>query len=554
MMPALKPPQTTRPMKSWRCGWLVLLSAMACAPEPSVVDAPNILFIVSDDLNVALGCYGHEVCRTPNIDRLAGEGVRFDRAYAQFPMCGPSRTSFLSGLYPTHTKILYNNKETGSYRATNPALADHPGIGGFLRQCGYFSARISKIYHMRVPAGIEAGEAGGDDPEAWDRAINVTAAETKSPGQLERLANKAVRLGFAFSRIILPDEEEHTQADYKATTEAISILEERAAGDSDQPFFLAVGLVRPHVPLIAPKRLFDHYPDAAMRLPEVSLEKLEKIPLVARFMENSLSHGMSIEQQRKTVAAYYASVSFVDEQVGRLLAALDRLDLRKDTIVVFTSDHGYSLGERDSWQKNTLFEEVARVPLIVSVPGMEKTAGQTSPRIVELIDLYPTFADLAGLGDHAPSILQGMSLRPLLEEPSREDWPKQVAYTWTVAPNLTKAGPAFGESLRTDRWRYNRWEEGKKGEELYDHQADPLELDNLAGVPEHAGVLAELRAKLLPRRPSRRLRLRHEAFGTPLISHRIGVPRRQLGWWYPYWSIPHPALTPSHASSRCHRT
>ena len=160
--------------------------------------------------NTALGCYGHEVCRTPNLDRLAGEGVRFDRAYSQFPACGPSRTSFLSGLYPTRTKIYSNRQARGGYRAANPDLADHPGIGGFLRQHGYFSARISKIYHMGVPVDIEAGEPGGDDPEAWDRAINLTAPETKSPGVPERLSTRAGHLGFAFSRVILPDEEQQT--------------------------------------------------------------------------------------------------------------------------------------------------------------------------------------------------------------------------------------------------------------------------------------------------------------------------------------------------------
>lgn len=494
-------------MRSVRHGWLLSLALVsACGPP----DGPNILFIVSDDLNMALGCYGHDVCHTPNLDRLAGEGVRFDAAYAQFPMCGPSRISFLSGLYPIRTRMYYNDRTEGSYRATHPGLAEHPGIGGFLREQGYFSARVSKIYHMSVPEDIEAGTAGGDDPQAWDVAINVQAPESESPGELERLAHKMKSLGFAFSRLAVADDAQREQADFVATTKAIEILEQRASEDSGQPFFLAVGLVRPHVPLVAPERLFALYPDAQMRLAEVPADDLDDVPPVARFMANAISHGMNTEEQRKTIAGYYASVSFMDEQVGRLLAALERLDLRKDTVVVFTSDHGFSLGEHDCWQKSTLFEECARVPLIISAPGMEQAAGQVSRSLVELVDLYPTFADLAGLADEAPARLVGTSLRPLLEAPDRDDWPKKAAYTWTLAPRSQGVDYGVGESIRTARWRYTRWNpgpfwgddvvsDGSRGEELYDHESDPHEFHNLAGRADHGDVLADLRARLLPR-------------------------------------------------------
>lgn len=479
-----------------RCAWVLALALAACEPERPIADGPNILFIVSDDLNTTLGCYGNDVVRTPNIDRLAGEGVRFDRAYCQFPMCGPSRTSFLSGLYPGYTKIYQNRNHVGSYRATHPDLADHPGLGGFLRQQGYFSARVSKIYHMSVPYAIEAGEAGDDDPEAWDRAITVKAPETKSASVLEMLSRRDWRYGFAFTRMLLPDDLQGTQTDYLATSEAIDILEERAAIDSGRPFFLAVGLVRPHVPLIAPERLFELYPEAEIQLPEIPEGDLDDIPQVAKSMGNATSHHMEPLRQRQTVAAYYASVTFMDEQVGRLLETLDRLDLRKNTVVIFTSDHGYNLGEHDSWQKSVLFEETTRVPLIVSAPGMEATAGQTSTGIVELIDLYPTFADLAGLGDKAPSILQGISFRPLLESPERVDWPKDAAYTWAAFPGIDGDEATIGESIRTPRWHYNLWAGGDKGEELYDHDNDPHEYRNLAGMPEHADVVEALRLRL----------------------------------------------------------
>lgn len=454
---------------------------------------PNILLIVSDDLTACLGCYGNDVCRTPHLDRLAGEGVRFDRAYCQYPVCGPSRASFMSGLYPNRTKVLRNSKTIGSYRAINPELADHPSIGGLLRRNGYFSARVSKIYHMGVPGGIEAGEPGGDDPDSWDRAFNLMAPETFSPGRLELLSPKRRHFGSNFARVIVPDDRQATQADHMAATQAIAILENRAKAVPDQPFFLAVGFVRPHVPLVALRRLFERYPESDVQRPSVPPGDLNDVPEPARGMENERRYGMNELQQRQAIAAYYASVSFMDEQVGRLLDALDRLHLRDETVVVFTSDHGYNLGEHDCWQKLSLFEESTRVPLIISVPGLDESAGKATPAIVELIDLYPTLADLAGLSEEAPSILHGISLRPLLEDPDRADWPKDAAYTVTYRD---------GESIRTPRWRYNRW--GTEGEELYDHENDPQEFRNLAEVVAWADVLHDLRDRLQQARAASR--------------------------------------------------
>ncbi|MFN7138892.1 MAG: sulfatase-like hydrolase/transferase, partial [Limisphaerales bacterium] len=233
----------------------------------------------------------------------------------------------------------------------------------------------------------------------------------------------------------------------------------------------------------APQRLFNQYPASAMKLPEVPAGDLMDVPKPAAAMENMGRYGMNEEQQRKAIAGYYASVTFMDEQVGKLLDALDRLDLRKNTIVIFTSDHGYNLGEHGCWQKLSLFEESTRVPLLISAPGFKQTAGKTAKGIVELIDLYPTIADLLGLKDHAPSNLQGTSLRPLLEKPERDDWSKTVAYTVTHQN---------GESIRTPRWRYNVW--GKQGEELYDLENDPNEFTNLASSQSHEKQLREMRA------------------------------------------------------------
>ena len=246
------------------------------ANESPAAAKPNILLIVSDDLQACLGCYGNSVCQTPNLDRLASEGVLFERAYCQYPVCGPSRASFMSGLYPNTTRMLGNNKNLGAYRNTNSDLGEHPSIGGLLRRNGYVSARVSKIYHMGVPGGIEAGEPGGDDPDSWDRAFNLMAPETASPGTLELLSPKRKHYGSNFARVIVPDGMDLTQADHMAATQAIAILENRARGSAaskfirpDEPFFLAVGFVRPHVPLIAPQRIFDIYPEDQAKLPDV---------------------------------------------------------------------------------------------------------------------------------------------------------------------------------------------------------------------------------------------------------------------------------------------
>lgn len=461
---------------------------------------PNILFVVADDLNTRIGPYvdASLELHTPALDRLAAEGVTFTRAYSQYPVCGPSRASFMSGLYPETNGVRTNNFATANHRIATPALADHPTLARLLLDGGYYSARVSKIFHVGVPGGIERGEVGSDDPDSWDFAVDIMAPETLTPGVLEKLS-RGDHYGSNFSRMILPDGEELTQADVLAADQAIAILENRAGAKppgatnrtkfkEGAPFFLAVGFVRPHVPLIAAERHFDHYPDGEAFLPDVPPGDLDDVPDPAKRNGNDIAarYGMSLEEQRKAVAAYHASITFMDEQLGRLLDTLDRLGLRDDTIVVFTSDHGYNLGEHTMWQKSSLWEESVRVPLIISIPGMPN-AGATNNAIVELIDLYPTFAEMGSMGSEVPAIVQGASLVPLLESPGAID-PEATAYTITGSN---------GASLRTDRWRYNRWGEEVDGdnEELYDHANDPGEFDNLARDPAYANILEEIRAR-----------------------------------------------------------
>ncbi len=471
------------------CLWAPALPAQS----PS---RPNILFVIADDLNTRVGPYVNPDLQayTPNLDRLAAEGVTFTRAYSQFPVCGPSRASLMSGLYPERNGVTTNDFETANHRIATPALADHPTLAGFFRAHGYFTARVSKIFHVGVPGGIERGEAGSDDPDSWDYAVNVMAPETLSAGTLETLSS-GLHYGSNFSRMILPDNLDASQADVLAADQAIAILETRAGPrppgatnrtrlKPEAPFFLAVGFVRPHVPLIAPARHFARHPDSRVVLPEFPANDLDDVPEAARRGANAARFGMTPAAQRQAIAAYHASISFMDEQLGRVLDALDRLRLRDSTIVVFVSDHGFNLGEHASWQKLHLWEESVRVPLIVSVPGTRQAGARTGV-VAELIDLYPTLASLGGLRSQAPSILQGRDLAPWLEAPGG-DGPARAAYTITNRN---------GASVRTERWRYTRWgaDVAAENEELYDHQTDPLEFTNLARSAAHRDELERLR-------------------------------------------------------------
>lgn len=463
-------------------------------------DRPNILLIISDDLNTDIGPYMNIKNHTPNLDRLADEGVLFTRAYSQYPVCGPSRSSLMSGLYPETNGVTDNGFKGASYRQLNPELSDHPTMAGFFRERGYYTARVSKIFHMGVPGGIERGSAGDDDPDSWDYAYNVMGPETVSDGTLELLSPKNNHYGGNFSRMKLPNNLEHTQTDYLAASQAIAILENRAGTipenathrvrlKPDSPFFLAVGFVRPHVPLIAPERDFEPYPEEEMELPEVKIG--ENVPEEALRRQNEKVFGMDETQKKKVISAYMASVRFMDAQVGRLLDALDRLDIRDETIVIFLSDHGYNLGEHDSWSKISLWEGSVRVPLLISVPGeeYELNYGTQTQLITELVDLYPTLTNLTGFEDESPEILQGKSLVPQLKGTQNSEV-NQTAYT------ISYGGEA--SSIRTDRWRYTRWSEEieEDNEELYDHRNDPEEHINLADDPGYQQVLNEMRKKL----------------------------------------------------------
>ncbi|HEU4390935.1 MAG TPA: sulfatase [Blastocatellia bacterium] len=454
-------------------------------------------------MNNDLDGYGHPLVKSPNLDRLTARGMRFDRAYTQFPLCSPSRSSLMTGRRPDATGVYDLVKH---FRETLPDVVTLPQM---FRNNGYFAARVGKIYHYGVPGQI--GTSGLDDPPSWDKFVNPKGRDKDDEGLVKNLTPKRP-LGSALA-LLAADGADEEQTDGIVATEAIRLIEE----NSDKPFFIAAGFYRPHCPYIAPKKYFDLYPLDQIVLPKEPPEHLKNVPDAALWTKPPY-WGLNEQERREAIQAYYASITFMDAQVGRLLDALDRLKLADNTIVVFWSDHGYMLTEHGQWMKQNLWEESARTPLIIAAPGA-KAKGRATTRTVELLDIYPTLAELCGL--KPPAGLEGRSLRPLLDNPQAR-WNK-AAYTQVdrigpqlggpLPPNQAAANPQappasraphfMGRSVRTERWRYTEWDEGRKGVELYDHDKDPHEYRNLANDPAYAKTVEQLK-RLLRRPPGKK--------------------------------------------------
>ena len=471
---------------------LLLLPALAPAAAPA---RPNILFIISDDLTAtALGCYGNAICRTPNIDRLAATGTRFTRAYCNGTYCGPSRASFMSGYYPHATGVL-------GYTSPRPAIGDRATWSQHFKNAGYWSGRVSKIYHMGVPGGIEEGGDGrdhdggngADDPASWTERYNSPGPEWKAPGTGETLegnpdGRKPVVGGNTFV-VVEADGDDLVHSDGKTAIKAVELIERQARlrqsapNGQGPPFFLAVGFVRPHVPFVAPRKYFEPYlPYDKLPLPEKIPGDWDDIPKAGINYKTSVNMKMDVRRQKKAVGGYYACVSFMDAQVGKVLDALRRSGEEDNTIVIFTSDHGYHLGEHDFWAKVSLRDESSQVPLIIKVPGKPPAVCNS---LVELIDLFPTTARLCGLD--VPARLQGKDISRLLDDPRRTV--RDTAFS--VAPS------SKGFLLREDRLAYLQYgEDAAGGIELFDVVTDPKQYTNLALQPQFAGQVGEFKAKL----------------------------------------------------------
>jgi arylsulfatase A-like enzyme len=476
---------------------------------------PNVLFFMADDMRVELGCYQSMFgAQTPNLDALANSGVRFARNYCQYPLCNPSRTSMLTNRHPTTTMVLGNRTDF------RPAHPDWVSLPQLFRENGYASLRAGKIFHdlyddaqaWTVGGGVPLrdGGAGGKPlaiprpppesvrPAASERLRIVDhsrelepdypAADYATAYVLPAMAQDSAQAAHS-DRIIVLDGDGEGHPDYHTADTAIQYL--RSHGD--QPFFIGCGFVKPHSPPCAPQKFLDLY----------SLDKIQLTPDFAAWptvppgfpsaairrhnADLFIGRGASEAEAKEVIRAYIASLSFADWNLGRVVAELDRLGLRENTIIVFAVDHGYQLGEKGKWSKaGSLFEMGTRVPLLIAAPGMAGN-GQSCYRIVQSLDLYSTLAELCGLP--LPPGGEGTSLAPLLRDPAAE-WGHPAFSVWSE-----NGRTLHGVAVRTERWRYVEYgPEGVNGAMLFDPKADPLELTNLANDPKFAGVRAELAA------------------------------------------------------------
>ena len=447
-------------------------------------DRPNVLFIAVDDLRPALGCYGDKTAVTPNLDKLAGEGILFERAYCQLAVCSPSRLSLMTGRRPDSIRVW----DLGThFRKAVPKVVTLPQL---FKQNGYHSQSIGKILH--------GSGSPSKDPVSWsvDPVYDVNRDPKFRYATQKNLKGKGLKRSASESAEV-PDE---TYMDGLICKEAEKAL--RAYGKGSSPFFLAVGFKKPHLPFCAPAKYWDLYQASAIPLPVHSTHPEGAPELATRswrelegYVDVPGDGKLSEKKIRELRHGYYACVSYVDALVGRLLKQLETSGLAENTVVCLWGDHGFHLGEQGLWTKANNYELSARVPLILRFPGKIKE-GSRSAALVELVDVYPTLVGLCGL--RAPSGLEGISLTPLMENPGRT-WKSAV---FTQYPRSLKShrhrgpGDVMGYAVRTDTHRYVEWREGMDGKvlhrELYDHRDDPQEMKNAAGLKQNAETVAGL--------------------------------------------------------------
>jgi len=462
--------------------------AVSCAglPHKNINKYPhqkyNVLFVVVDDLRPELGCYGKSHISSPDIDRFAKSGLVFEKAYCQQAVCSPSRTSLLTGLRPDSTRIY--DLET-HFRTTVPSVVTLPQ---HFKQNGYYTVGLGKIFHQDFgfsPIGLE-------DTSSWN--VPVWNPEVKSGrGYVldENVATARQNKGRG-PAIEMADVPDNNYQDGMIADSAVQLLKKL----KDQPFFLAVGFHKPHLPFTAPKRYWDIYNNSKIIIPDTSLPKNSPALALSDFGELRAYDGipkkgpLSKKQAAQLIQGYYACVSYMDAQFGRVLNELKRLGLDKNTVVVLWGDHGWKLGEYNNWCKHDNFEIDTRSPLIISTPDM-RAKGKTTNSLVEFIDLYPTLCEEAGLP--LPVHLQGKSFSALLNSPDKKF--KEAALSQYPRKDI------MGYSLRTDRYRFTSWQRNSDpakevAVELYDHQKDPGEKNNVATVTEYAGTITRLRTLL----------------------------------------------------------
>lgn len=432
---------------------------------------PNILMISIDDLNGWLGCLdGHPNAKTPNIDRLAAKGVLFSNAHSQAPLCGPSRTSLMTGLRPTTTGV-YGHIEDNEIRKDNPITKDITFLPEYFKNEGYYTMGIGKLFHIHAPDNV-FDESGG-----------------RSPGFGPKPEKEFVWDG-------RPEEDgkRRTSTDWGAFPENDSLMPDVASAnwaiqrlnrDYEDPFFMAVGFLRPHVPWYVPQKWFDLHPMDSIITPPYNSDDWNDIPSIVKQIDEltmmpTTEWAIENGEWKNIVQAYLASVSFVDHYVGEILETLENSKYADNTIVVLWSDHGYRIGEKGTFAKHCLWEEGTESVLMFSGPGIESNKVTNKP--AELLSIYPTLLELSGLPKNSKN--EGISLAPTLRN----------GETTMLNYALTTHGYK-NHSIRTEQFRYIQYEDGS--EEFYDHNSDPNEFENLADLPEYKEKINELK-QLIP--------------------------------------------------------
>ena len=455
--------------------FLLVLISISCSKEKEL---PNILFIISDDLADRLECYDDPVALTPNLNKLAAQGVTFTNNFCQYPTCGPSRASMFSGLYPFETGYTKNHKE--AFNETLPGVISLPAL---LRQNGYFTARVGKIFHMGIPGGI--GSPGADDHNAWDLAVNNTGYEA-SPENWEKATHVGSTLGSGV-RVVYdnPPIDDQDMADGQGLLDAIQVLKDHDPEKTSKPFFLAYGIYSPHPPMIVPEKHWDAIDISKYTIPLVPENDRDDIPEINWHVGGPGFNYIPDTHAVNYSHAYYAALHFVDELAGKLIQELENEGLADNTIIIFTGDQGFHLGEHGHWHKSSMFEEACRVPLIVVDPR-QKEKGKECTNLSGLIDIYPTLCELTGI--EAPHKLSGMSLVPQLNNVNAPGKP----YEFTM-------GTPNGYGIRTERYRYTEWRKDEINVDfsmLYDLETDPNEFNNLRDDPNYSEIKKELSDKL----------------------------------------------------------
>lgn len=447
--------------------FLILISACSVSSKnvsnQTMKKDKNVLFIMVDDLNNTLGTYGHPLVKTPNIDQLASSGVQYNNAYCNFAVCGPSRGSLLTGLRPETIGILDNRTPL------QPLLTDKTTLPRLFKENGYETMGLGKIFHGRT-------EDHGD-PGAWDAYYKFKETELGKQGEGRNMTEGKLK----WCRWLAAEGDDEDQQDGQIAKKAVELIKEKR----DKPFFLAVGFKKPHDPFIAPKKYFDMYP----------LEDCDP-PKLPEGWKAPYSHTLPGEtktfdkftdvERREFLRSYYACTSFMDAQVGKVMDALKESGQLDNTLIVFFGDHGYHLGEHNWWNKVTIFEKGTNAPFIIAGNAVGKK-GLKSDAMFEFVDIYPTLAELMNL-KNVPDYLEGKSFAASVEDPEKPFRSEVRA--------VSRRGSMLGKMVKNKDWRYIEWDNGKKGNELYDQHNDPIEYHNLAESENHEKIVNEMRELL----------------------------------------------------------